>query len=406
MKRQGAACDTPLPRETREKGMRMKQSFKKRIKDSLPPIANRDAKIAMQWERIKNLRHENETLAANIRENQKSLDLLSRKIIKTELDLETARRRPKPRSSFEQKVSDLRRTTLALRRIDIAKEHPINETQFKLRNYSVAQSHGIKVPKVLNLWMRAEEIRVEALPDAFVLKADRGADEYEALALKSVAPDEYHRINSADIFSLEDIRQYFGTRARSVGPFFAEEVPSRHSQLRFSTRIDVFAFYGQIGYIQLARHSGSKEPMYRFLSREGTSLNSEMTDTQIDSEIPLPRKIDQILNIAEHASKMVGLPFVRIGIYETETDILLGEITANPRIEQKHGLELDRHLGEIYENAQLRLEMDIIHGRPFGVLQGTQAFETFYPKDTESNLPLPGRIPVPCSAWCSDAAKR
>lgn len=356
-------------------------------------------KIAEQWARISELRTENKELKNSLRTQEKSLKAVNSKLSNLENAHDEARRAPKTNASFEQGIFDLRRTTVALRSIDREMAHPLRKMPFKLRNYSLAQSHGVQTPNVFATWVDARDIDVSELPDQFVVKTDGGAGGHGVLPLTRIAPDSYREFGTGKVRSGREVREHFIDRPRTSGPYFAEELLTDHAG-KIPNDIKIFAFYGKIAYIQLINRFEHKTPRFHFISSNGESLNDDIIHSRNDSSIPIPDTLSKISKVSEHLSRAIGLPFARIDLYNAARGIVLGEITRGPGLSHKHSPDFDIFVGELYEEARLRLETDVANGRPFGVLHGNTSFKNHYPQEEKyASAPWQPLI-VPCTTWC------
>lgn len=367
----------------------MAQSFKQWIKQAVPPIAKRDQKIAEQREQIRQLRVERKEALTAVSNSAKAIERLNDQIEDLETSLSAARNDPRDRASFEQQIFDIRRTTVALRNIDPAKVHPLRQIPSKLGNYRFAAAHGIPVPRVFQTWESIEAIELDTLPDSFVLKSNGGAGGSGVIPLTRLPNGKYQPLGSGREMTIEQIRRRFAQNPRLSGPFFAEELLKSSDDDGVPHDIKVFAFYGEIGYTQLVQRYGTKRTQFNFVAEDGSSLNDQITHERTNTSIPLPANLQEISDISRHISRAVGVPFVRVDLYETDRGIVLGEVTRGPGLTHRHREDFDTHIGQLYESARLRLETDIANGRPFGMLNANVDLTV---SEHAANLE--------CETWC------
>ncbi len=74
---------------------------------------------------------------------------------------------------------------------DEEKIHPHSRLSLKLRNYELALSHGIEIPRILASWLNPHQIRLDDFPEFFVLKSDGGASGAGVLPLQRVSDDGF-----------------------------------------------------------------------------------------------------------------------------------------------------------------------------------------------------------------------
>lgn len=354
-------------------------NVRQQVKRLVPPIARRDEKLA--------------ALASEVRELKKELKR-ARSAAPEDLGELSALRESLERASLQRSLDDLRRSVVPLRAIDPDQAHPLRQLPFKLRNYRLAASHGIAVPEIHATWTTVDEIDLSGLPDEFVVKSDGGAGGHGVLPLRRESEDRYRLVSTDKVMSADDVRERLRSVTSLSGPYFAEELlrPAA-SDATIPEDVKIFAFYGEIGQVLLRHvheHGNLRRTNYRFVDSSGTDLGDGVWDRRLDPSIPLPAQLETMVEAARHLSMAVGVPFVRVDLYETDRGVVLGELTRVPGGRPQYSPAHDAFMGELYENARWRLERDIVEGRPPGILHGAHDAPNPYPPEHVSQLPDPG----------------
>src|SRR5690606_5040384 len=84
-------------------------------------------------------------------------------------------------------------------------------------------------------------------------------------------------------------------------------------------------------------------------------LGSLRRDVRVDPELPAPRRPHAILDAARRISLAVPTGFLRVDLYEQGDEVLAGEVALLPGGDQFHRRGLDRELGRMWLDANVRL---------------------------------------------------
>jgi FtsZ-binding cell division protein ZapB len=394
-------------------------TLRHRLLASVPPLARRDAELVRRAERIERLRTSVDRLKDTEQRLRSQVDRLQRK--NERLDREADRLRAEverrievaeylSRPSYERSLITLQRTSGDLRSIDRDLRHPLRQLPFKLRNYRLGASHGVLVPTVLQVWSSVEDISFDHLPDSFVLKSDGGAGGHGVLPLRRTGGGRFETVDGVRSLTEDDVREHFAVRVagrRISGPFFAEELLVQPDGGPIPDDIKLYTMYGEVAqfYIRrVGRHGDLKSVTRRYLTDEGEDLGQALTDLPSSAELPAPDHFDQIVDIGRHLSRAVGLPFARVDMYATQAGPVLGEITRAPGGRQRFRAERDEALGRAWEAAAYRLDLEVLAGRPPGLLHGDHPAPNLYPAGHVSRSDEPGAwepTVVSCDEWCS-----
>lgn len=310
--------------------------------------------------------------------------------------------------SFRRNLIELRRTVETLRPLDREIVHPVLQIPRKLRNYRLAASHGVAVPEILGVWAREEDIDLTGLPDTFVLKSDLGAGGNGVFPLDRVGRDRYAVIGGTAELTTADLIERYRTRRSAGAPFFAEAfLQQRVPTEDIPDDVKIFAAYGEVLMVMVRRmpvHANLDHARYRYTDATGTDLGEDLVSGQrIDPGLPLPEPLEDFIAVAQHLSRALAVPFVRVDVYDTVAGPVLGELTRAPGGRQRYRRDHDIAMGRAWDEARWRLDLDVIAGRPLRNLHGLHPAPSLYPEGHPSHDPGPGPwevITADCAQWC------
>lgn len=392
-----------------------------RIARRLPPVVTRDR-------RIKELEIEARRSAGKIRWNEEERARLEDRLNRALRKVETFRERSElsERQKLEavqtrdQEIMTLRNTVKSveedLRRSRARMDKPSFRTllvayrelyeqrfdasasagvalwqlPYKLRNYSLAQSHGVAVPKVYQVWKRPEDITLSALSaQKVVLKSDGGHSGHAVFILQRTS-DGWETLDGSIRFPGDQPSSEILDRLqRWYGPYFAEQLLEGTSEAAIPEDIKVYTAYGKILQVLLmqAGTDGSMDRRSytrRYVDATGEDLGRVAEMGTRNEEIPTPANMGEIAETARQLSIAVGMPFVRVDLYQTPHGLVLGELTPTPGGRQRYRAEHDAMMGLEWVRAQARLEQDLAAGRPYGSLYGDHEYTWWYDETSRS----------------------
>ncbi len=309
----------------------MADSFLRSAFRRLPPIARRDATIATLRRRVADL-------------NRKSV-----------------------RPSFQWRIHAERR----LRQLAIELEAPSTSVirHGKFHVYELARSHGIDTPVEYGRWDDPRDIRWEDLPDAVVIKSAFASTSRGVLPLQREG-DRWRLVTRDETMSAEQASARLTTAVEqgTAGPPFAAEefLDEDGSGTRLPTDVKAYAFYGEVPMVVLRRPGrwgeDPAETPFRVLDPQGGDIEGLETPSKIDTSMPVPDTLDEIVAAAARLSVALRVPFSRIDFYSIGDRIVFGEVTPRPGGSAWHGATVDLLLGEAWERAQARLARDLAAG--------------------------------------------
>ena len=248
-----------------------------------------------------------------------------------------------------------------------------NQIARKLKSYSFAQSHGIRIPELFGLWNAPGEIPWDDLPDQIVLKSNTGAAGRGVFPLRRidgrwliVTRDE--PMEPAEIVAqLSDLIRNGRIRA----PIFGQELIGSGRDNILPTEIRIFCFYGEVGMATVLRktmHGSNAGTRSRRYLEDGSPGPRHHLHFPIDETDP-PDSFATAVKIGRRLSAQVPRPFVRIDFLD-DGDVVFGELTPRPGGSNYFGPEDDVRLGELWERAQARILNDVIDGSDYSLKFG------------------------------------
>lgn len=344
----------------------------------LPPLARRDAEIRR----------------------------LKRRVEKLQLALAEEKAKPPPPPpppppprfrpkvpSWHVRVMEQQRVQEAVGALPGSADHPRRNLLLKLQNYEVARSYGVSTPQVLGVWSTVEEVDFDALPDEFVLKSNGGSTSRGVLPLQRTSSG-FSLIDGTREYTRESIIEHYASARGARAPFFAETVlPGAHERL--PDDIKIYSYYGDVAFALVRRmpvHADTSQARVRMLGPDGSDLGEVQQGRTYDLSVDVPRHLAHMVEVASVLSRAVPFPFVRVDLYDFPEGIALGEFTPLPGDSQTFTRDWDRDLGDRYDRAEARLQLDLTSGRPFRVLHG--------PHDRRLTTPMaPTTTIAPLPAW-------
>jgi len=311
----------------------------------LPPVASRDAKI-------RKLRAENRRLAAEL----------------------TARKHSEPDVSDPPSFA---RYVYAERRINAhlgERNYPgrANQVARKLKAYSFAQSHGVRIPALVGLWDAPEDIPWDDLPDQVVIKSHTGASSRGVFPLQRI-DGRWFVVTRPEPIEPADVVEQLTALAREGridGPYFGQQLIGEGRDNVLPTELRVYCFYGEVGVVNVRRATSHGD-------NAGTRARRYLPDgspgprhRRHDDDIELPDVFHTAVDVGRRLSTHVPRAFVRVDLLEDDGDVVFGELTPRPGGPHYFGPEDDRRLGELWEQAQARVLNDVIDGSDYALRFG------------------------------------
>ena len=261
------------------------------------------------------------------------------------------------RPSFRFKVEEERRKADRAAEIHGCHRRDLWSWDSKEGGRDLAKIHGVRVPDTLQSLRRPSEIEWEGLPNAFVIKPDRGAGGTgvyvlvrEGNAFRSLLDD---RIVTPSMV-VSELAMVVGEGR--VGPtVHAETAALIHDRPSFDWKM--YAFQGRVELIRQIDRVRRRHKFYDPQWQEWPVRELIDKGSTVDRRLPLPYAPDALTFAAEVLSSAVRVPFVRVDLFESDQGVVFGEFTPRPG-RQRFALWMDEHLGRCWEKSEVYLMLD------------------------------------------------
>lgn len=268
--------------------------------------------------------------------------------------------RPAHRTSFFAMLESRHRYWRAL-----VARHGIDRELFpefsKLSGRLVGDAAGVPSPRLLDGPISVANLRFEEYGADFVIKPNWGASSRGVLVLHR-EPDSVFvnlfdgaRMNPDEVRArlIDDIHR---SGRGSVNDLVVEESMAVGGVLAQEWK--AFTFYGEVGLIQQNVRSDG-EILSKFYSADWKEAGNVWKQRKAVSSLPLPLAPEKILEAAKAVSLHVPTGFIRVDLFETvDGDVILGELCLTPGGDRYYRGGLDRTLGRMWEEANVRLLSD------------------------------------------------
>lgn len=203
----------------------------------------------------------------------------------------------------------------------------------------------------LATWQKAEDIKLDTLPDQFVLKCNH--DSGSVIICRDKANFNLDSAIKKLAHSLKHTGYWYGREwpYKDINPcIIAEQYIEDSSDNQGLTDYKFFCFNGEprMLYVSvgLENHSTAQISFYDMMGKEMPFHRSDYK--QIKNELVLPDNFDKMVKIAGKLAGEIGNPFVRVDLYPVNEKIYFSEITFYPcnGIIPFEPIEWDAKIGE------------------------------------------------------------
>lgn len=179
----------------------------------------------------------------------------------------------------------------------------------------------------LGFWDKPEEIDFDKLPSQFVLKTTHGGGNSGVIVCKDKMKlnkeDAIKRLNKSmhqDLFKSLREWPYKNVKRRILAEAYMED--SETKELR---DYKFFAFDGEVKALFIATDRGSGDVKFDYFDAEFNHLDLIQQHPMSGKTIQKPECFEEMKAIAEKLS--VGIPHVRVDLYEVNGKVYFGEFT-------------------------------------------------------------------------------
>lgn len=235
----------------------------------------------------------------------------------------------------------------------------------KLKSYSFARSHGVRIPTIYGIWDSPEDIAWAALPDQVVIKTNTGSASRGVFPLRRTGGG-WTIVTKTDPIAPQEIAERLRrlhSERRVGGPFFAEELLGGGNGNTLPVEVRVSAFYGEISHVllrQVSDHGDTRSAKFRRILVDGTDV--VLGDEEPSDGLEIPGNLDELVGVAKRLSLNIPRAYARIDLYDIAGEVVFGELTPRPGNPDGLSPDQDQRLGRLWERAQARLLNDVIDG--------------------------------------------
>lgn len=285
-----------------------------------------------------------------------------RRLVRTYRD-QTTRGIQQP--SFNYKVLEATRTRMQLR--DYGFSDPAFSINRKDATHAWLARLGVRSASLLASYDSPEQIEWDALPERCVVKPARGNSSTGVYLLvrhgdgwREIA--QGRELSSAALGAELTALFEDGTVR---GPVLVEElVDDPRAPEGGPIDYKVHTFFGRAGLIEakLRLPDGTGEPISWWCIYDDTwsPIGNAFNDLHYNGSIPPPHDPQGLLNIACRVSSAIPRPYLRVDLMEDSAGPLVCELTPEPGGVVMVRSDLDRRLGRLWEDADVRLRVRAI----------------------------------------------
>ena len=270
-----------------------------------------------------------------------------------------------PNISFFERLESARQWRDDLK-INHGIRHPVWKLTHKSTAHKWAKDMGLRVPENLATYKNIESLKLDDLPERFIIKPNRGSTSRGVYALSRRENEWFESFTNNSIEIPDLIAQYsrFASQDRISKDFLVQEfIDDGHGQNHLPIDWKFYTFNGKIGLI-LGREATGSRPgsnyRLRFFDENWNDVGNISPKQNVDPSLPMPKHPMELLEVARDLSRKIPLPFVRIDLYDSANGPYFGEVTPLPG-SSPYIPEIDSKLGSLWRDTELQLEANRIN---------------------------------------------
>jgi len=234
-----------------------------------------------------------------------------------------------------------------------------------------ARRLGVRTPDLIGVFDDVTEIPWDMLPDRVVIKPTRGTTSTGVYLLERSGDgweDLYRHVATTSEALAREMRTLADSGAISHSMLVEELILDPRYPKQPPIDYKVHTFYGTVGLIECKSHGVDEDgnPLGFFWGFDPDwrpiGGGNPFHEASVDPLIPPPVHHDELLAMARKVSASVPRPYLRVDLFEDERGPVFGELTPEPGGALFIQGDLDRHLGELWEEAEARLRIRIMAG--------------------------------------------
>ncbi len=199
--------------------------------------------------------------------------------------------------------------------------------KYRVREYIKEKNLDSYLPKLYNVYEKAEDINFEQLPQEYVLKTNHGCG-CTIIHEKDSKLDKEKVIKELnESLKVNWAKKNLEYQYENIKPLIICEEYLKEEGLKNPTDYKFYCFYGKVECILLCseREKGLKLDYYDL---NWEKLNYAKEEYRSNKEHKKPENLDKMIDIASKLSE--DFPWVRVDLYNLKGKIYIGELTFTP----------------------------------------------------------------------------
>ncbi len=232
-------------------------------------------------------------------------------------------------------------------------EYTMMVDKYLVRDYIREQLGEEYLIPLVGAWDSPDEIDFDALPDKFVLKCNHNSGvgmyicrDKSKMDVEKVKKELWRGLNQ-NYYLVHREWPYKDVKRKIICEKFMSDAPGASD----FTDYKFFCFNGKVDSVMVCLERSSGETKFYFFDEnwELKRLNIRGKNAPEGFTIPKPECMDEMFKIAAKLS--VGMPFVRVDLYQSNGQIYFGELTFFPDSGFDANLlpETDEYFGKLLE---------------------------------------------------------
>ena len=211
-------------------------------------------------------------------------------------------------------------------------EYEVLVDKYRVRDYIRDKLGEEYLIPLIGAWDSPEEIDFDALPDKFVLKCNHNSGvgmyicrDKSKMDVQRVKKELYRGL-AQDYYLTGRETPYKNVPRKIICEQFMSDEPGASD----FTDYKFFCFDGKVDCVMVCLERSSGDTKFYFFDEnwELKRLNIRGKQAPADFTLPKPACMDEMFKIA--AALSVGMPFVRVDLYQSNGQIYFGELTFFP----------------------------------------------------------------------------
>ncbi|EPR76646.1 teichuronopeptide biosynthesis [Leifsonia rubra CMS 76R] len=243
--------------------------------------------------------------------------------------------------------------------------HGIEEELFpefsKLSGRKVGEAAGVASPRLLDGPIGVTDLRLDEYGDDFVIKPNWGTSSRGVLVLHRESDSVFFSVIDGIRLGIDEVHSRLLRDIQRSGRGSTDDLVVEESMSVGGIPTQewkVSTFYGQVGLIQQFERS-EKGLLTKTYSPEWVDLGEVYRRRKVTQTLVPPAAPEKLMEAAIAISLQVPTGFLRVDLYETpDGGVVLGELCLIPGGDRYFRGGLDKKLGRMWEDANVRLLSD------------------------------------------------